>query len=60
MKDEPQLKATLESKYPGISEGVPSGKHGAFPRKARTGYGWEATWHHHEKVGGFITAGGLP
>jgi RHS repeat-associated protein len=54
MKNEPQLKATLESKYPGIAEAVSPGKRGAFPRKAPTGPGWETTWHHHEKVGGLL------
>ncbi|EAM3410041.1 RHS domain-containing protein [Salmonella enterica] len=54
MKNDPQFKATLEGKYPGIFEKVSPGKRGAFPRKAPTGIGWETTWHHHERVGGLL------
>ncbi|MFD1801416.1 RHS repeat-associated core domain-containing protein [Mixta tenebrionis] len=54
MKNDPQFKATLEGKYPGIFEKVSPGKRGAFPRKAPTGIGWETTWHHHERVAGLL------
>ncbi|WP_180298973.1 RHS repeat-associated core domain-containing protein [Snodgrassella alvi] len=54
MKNDPQLKASLESKYPGIFEKVSPGKRGAFPGKAPTGIGWSTTWHHHERVGGLL------
>ncbi|KVQ38128.1 hypothetical protein WK03_32020 [Burkholderia cepacia] len=50
MKNDPELKASLESKYPGIYEEVSPGKRGAFPREAPTG----TSWHHHERVGGLL------
>lgn len=50
MKNDPELKASLENKYPGIYEEVSPGKRGAFPREAPTG----TSWHHHERVGGLL------